>query len=811
MKNSESYIIIDSSKNIKISDDLRNAQLLQDLSGLVNMDQDDELGKEINKFFIYLLPQNKEGNVLNANYALSKKILNDLKLTKQSEENKFKDYLTEIMNKDVKLCFSLTRDITEKLSFILAIIYKNVKKSKKFNKFEELTEFIKKTSLKENKSILEDYNKNNIKNEMDLFIEKKNKTSENIINHSFATPNVKMLNDFDKKGNLYIYTETKKYNNYLNLQEIFILREKFSFVKKLKFTLKRNKDNNDTFEEKDTINNIFLLFNLEWLFPIAFEIKIDLSNDDILNYIISSNKNRYNFLLKKSKSFKKMTNYSRESQKKVLDGNETSNFETVTDFEIISKDSEDESLSMISSNKGSRYEDPKIQENFIKTYISSLEMLIIYWYFLGNINGIKVFKFNIPINLEDKIVSMLKERNITLFELNLLSNIKTDEILEVTGYFNSLDDKLFQQILTFLMKTTNLKKCYMNFFPNEEYFKPEFLLNIYMNNERKIKENLFQGKNLSENLDIFLLKQMAKKFGTNLEKFFVFASNQLPEELYLIFDMPSLFNQIDCYEIIIIKFILNLLMSIDDVKGKKLHSLNIIASQLPFDNRKHPFLNNIFKNIQLYNNNDSPLKKLSLEFKIFEIPNFYRIIPSKITYLSIKYFDLITFEYFAEYITSVEFNCHTELRSLKIGLSNTILYMEQCFSLILKLLVECPKKLEEIYIYTSLYTNFDYVRTILEKTNYNKIEKIHMQFNKNSLVDEKLKKMNDSKTEKQKNEYFQNLYYVIKDEKSKQKILNVMYIIGNKYNKNFMDFNIYLAIERLLNSKDKKKVIIEYK
>ena len=200
MKNSESYIIIDSSKNIKISDDLRNAELLQDLSRSVNMDQDDELGKEINKFFIYLLPQNKEGNVLNANYALSKKILNDLKLTKQSEENKFKDYLTEIMNKDVKLCFNLTRDITEKLSFILAIIYKNVKKSKKFNKFEELTEFIKTTSLKENKSILEDYNKNNIKNEMDLIIEKKNKTSENIINHSFATPNVKMLNDFDKKG-----------------------------------------------------------------------------------------------------------------------------------------------------------------------------------------------------------------------------------------------------------------------------------------------------------------------------------------------------------------------------------------------------------------------------------------------------------------------------------------------------------------------------------------------------------------------------------------------------------------------------------
>ena len=208
------------------------------------------------------------------------------------------------------------------------------------------------------------------------------------------------------------------------------------------------------------------------------------------------------------------------------------------------------------------------------------------------------------------------------------------------------------------------------------------------------------------------------------------------------------------------------------------------------------------------------LPKLTLKLKMAGLTNIYKIIPYHVNYLSLGTFDFESFEYFVEYITSAEFNIHSIIKSLQIGLSNSITSMEQCYDLLLKLLVEYPKNLEEISIYTNINTNYFYIKKLLEKTNYNKIEKIFIQFSKNSLKDKDLKNKYGRKLELLKDNRdnnFMNLFFVKINEKDKDKILRIMYKIGKKYNKNFMDCNIFLEMEKFLSQKDKKQVIIQYK
>ena len=106
------------------------------------------------------------------------------------------------------------------------------------------------------------------------------------------------------------------------------------------------------------------------------------------------------------------------------------------------------------------------------------------------------------------------------------------------------------------------------------------------------------------------------------------------------------------------------------------------------------------------------------------------------------------------------------------------------------------------------------IKKLLDKTNYNKIEKIFLQFSKNSLKDKDLqlkygKKLEALKDNRDNN--FTELFFINHNEKIKDKILRIMYKIGKKYNKKFMDCNIFSEIEKFISQKDRKQVIIQYK
>ena len=549
--------------------------------------------------------------------------------------------------------------------------------------------------------------------------------------------------------------------------------------------------------------------------PFFFEIELDLTNENILKDVILSNSDRYEKFLKKTKRNRKMTNYQSDYKKPIFDINKNSIFNTQEENnEVLTT-----SFSMVSSVKDNKDEEIKKKEDFLNKHKSSLEMIIIYWYFISRIDTIITCNYTIPINLEDKILLMLKDKKIFLFDFNILSNLTSiDKIVEITLDFNSLDNKLFQQVLNFLINNNKMKSCRLSFFPSEEYFEPRFLLNLLLNSDNSKGAHYIDNIRNNEDIDLFLLRKLSEFFELNMNKFFSFLLNNWSlKELSLIFDMPSILNKIDYYELIIMKLIINIFIYLDNPNniGKiLLNSLTIIADNLFLDNKKHPFLNYFFENINIFSKNNFMMQNLTLRVKMKGITNIYKIIPYHVQYLSLGIFDLEAFEYFVEYITSIEFNIHSEIKSLQVTLGNDIIYMEQCFYLLQRLLVEYPRNLEEICIYTEIIAKYDEINQLLEKTNYNKIEKIFIQFSKKSLKDKKLRNKYGKKLEKLKDnrDYnYMDLYLVRNNKKEKEKILREMYKIGKRYNTNFMDYHIFLEMEKFLLEKDKKQLIIQYK
>ena len=459
-------------------------QILMMSVNSISVDGGDNIGKELNKFFDKILPENNS-DILKTNFDLSKTIRNLNKLTKIQKFKQHEEYMTYIMNIKVDQNFVLNKDINEKLGFVISMIYKKIRKEKKkkFNNLDELYNYIDETSINYF-SILEKYYNSKESNREDIihsFIytdfsqnqnnelfnddsNNKNKMFSNINSNSRVSRLTNFnKNEFNKSifvdytSNLYKFKELKKGKKDAQIPfEIFILREKFAQVKKLKLILKRNYNLNELSSLigiRDIQNNILILLNLKWLFPHLFEMELDLTNEYILRDLILENKDKYKKFLKKTKRNKKSTYYQSESKKRVFDLYKKSIFSEQDKTNVEDYTSDLGSFSIISSVKD---DDIHKQELFLNRYMNSLEMIIIYWYFVSKIETLKNLYYTIPISLEEKITSMLKEKKIYLFEFNIFSSLSPANILDITIDFNSLDNKLFQQVLSFLYKSSKV-------------------------------------------------------------------------------------------------------------------------------------------------------------------------------------------------------------------------------------------------------------------------------------------------------------------------------------------------------------------
>ena len=503
------YIKIDGKNKLEVqSDDLMNQLLMES----VNSSLIENIGKEINKFFVKILPENKDGDILKVNYALATKIKKKFGLNKIDTKTKCEEYMNAIINMkiDPNAPLALTRDINEKLSFVLMVVFKHIKKNGKFSDYEEVKLSASKLSSCQN-GILDSLQNKNDSNpysymysndsyidDNDLY-ESENKAKTNMFfDNKVDIEPFRMSHAIQPKRNDLMNINTNMYNyksQPLKIenkipQEVFILREKFENIKIIKLGFKNQNSINSELillDQNDIIYNIFVLINLKLLFQNLMGIELDLSNEIILRDEIQDVNTKFEKVLKLTKKNRKMTYYKSENKTRIYDVYKnkillSSNNKNTTTEDIESSDTFS-SYVLISNNEQIK----KQQEKFLNKHMHSLQMIVIYWYFITLLKDIKICNFTLPINFEDKILLMLKENKIILVDFNIFANL-TGKLSEVTMDFNSLDNRLFLQILSFLFKNSELTKCHLSLFPPEDYFEPRHLFYL-LNQSGKAKIN----------------------------------------------------------------------------------------------------------------------------------------------------------------------------------------------------------------------------------------------------------------------------------------------------------------------------------
>ena len=854
-------------------------------SSTLAQENENIIGVEINKFFNLILAENKEGEPLKVNIAISNRNAKEKNINKQ---------INEILNNKFTEELVLNDELSENLAIILTTIYQKIHNKYKFSSFNELVEQINNYNLFE-RDILKEYlitDEENRKKErlnnspvkpdyvINRFItnspNKIRKTQPNLTTSKLQikSPNRKK----EKERIMYEFKPTKSDNDLPFPIEMLILKRKFHTIKKLKLIVSNSRSkkeknifDSDSFSDKDNSffnlsfssnlseknlkpkdvqNNIYVLLNLNWLFPHLIEIEIDLSNDNIVKDQISVYNSGLKYFSKLLRRNLKNTDYSQNKIKKInydpLHGSIFDNYFQLEEEEEEISNNSSESLSlkvntvneeenMFGSNLENNYSNKKIynylEENqlnnfdsLINKYQYTFQMIILYAFFISKIPQLLFCNFTIPFNFENEILRMLQLHQIYLSDFNLLSFLSEAKMIRITIDFNCLDNKAFQEVLSLLFKNNDLRVCQLNFFPSENYFIPELLLKLLqdcnsnykissINKYDKIKFGTIEPH---EDVDIFLFKKLSEYFEININKLFQAISiKSTVNELSLIFNIPSLLKKIDFYLMVILKFILNIIIAIDNMK-LNLSTFNLQTSNFFFDNNKYPFLEDFLDNIYIFLNNEIKISKLTCQMRFINIKNLYRIIPYHVTQLSLGELDLKTFIFLTKYLTSSNFSVHSKLGKLKINLSNTLLNIDECYEYLIKLLDEYPKGLKEIGINTHLKIKKEQIDFLLKKIDYNTIENMFLNFDKMSLEDAGFKTIkkdiyfinNDNII---KNDNYMKLFFVKRTHKSTNYIMsNIMYNLSLKYNKNFMDYNIFRTIEKFRCTKEEKEYIIRF-
>ena len=914
------FIKINGKNKIEEVNGEEHIQQLITFSKTLTIENEDNIGQEMNKFFNLILNENKEGEALKVNIAISNRFYKDKSINK---------YINLILNKKENTNLVLTEELSENISIILTNAYQKIKNNNKIANFDELVEKINNYNFSE-EDILKKYLINrDIQNSEEFFSPQK--SSEYIINisrYTTADPYKKNFDKIDIKNRITVakspnknkYNKRMINNNYNDKNddilyeykefkndkfselppEMLILRRKFQKVKKLKLIITshtRNRSNYNVFssnsynsdenninasynnsnyndnninegilQKKDVDNNIFVLLNLNWLFPQLIEIEIDLSNDNLIKDQIKLYKHELKIFSKVIKREIKRTNYPLEETKEKINfdplrgsifpnyfqlqeeiHNDNSNSYSLKINEFSEEDNNSDK-NIIDNAENNNIANNNIEnnniiidennnkignnnlannfDNFIKKYEYAFQMIIIYGFFISKIPKLFFCNFTIPFNLEREIIRMLQIHEIYFSDFNFLSFLSDVKMIRITIDFNSLDNRAFGEVLSLLVKNNNLLICQLNFFPSENNFETEILYKLLQDNNpnyksisfNKINKKIMKEIEPYEDIDNFLLRKLSDYFEININKLFqTICIKSTVTELSLIFNIPSLINKIEYYLIIILKLIMNLFIVIDNSK-LNLSSFILQVDNFSFDSKKYPYLIEFLNKIYIFSNKELKLSKLTCQMKFLNITNIYRIIPYNINELSIGEFDCLSFMCFIDYITSSEFSVHSKLNKLKINLINTIFFIDDIFDYFLKLFSEFPKNLKEISIDTELSITLEQLNKLLNITNYNTIENIFMTFSKKSLNDKGYDgKINNeifymSKDKVLNDENYIDLFFIKRNIKTIRNIkTNIMINIGLKYNRKFMDYNIFKNLEKFLCKNCKKKYIIQFK
>ena len=319
-----------------------------------------------------------------------------------------------------------------------------------------------------------------------------------------------------------------------------------------------------------------------------------------------------------------------------------------------------------------------------------------------------------------------------LYPINLLHSLSLE--------FNSMENESFQNIMSFIQNNSNLKNLSVNFFSqNQEIYSNPLLVklseengirlkSIFLNTGNYISTIMYKNDGEFENL---LINKVLPNFELNIEKFFILLQTKKQLDcLTLIFEQPKLLLNNENYFWVIMKFLFNIFLMLNREKFQ-LQELKLIAPNLNFDNKKNPLIESFLDGINL-NNKNKNLIRFSLQAQISKLPNICNLISKNIEILILGDFDLDTFKSFITFYQSENFIQESNLNSLSIILSKSLIdydSFKETFSNLIQ--GNQPKNLIQIEFECNIKIPAFDLSQILLKTNGNTIEKYSFKFKVN--------------------------------------------------------------------------------
>ena len=277
--------------------------------------------------------------------------------------------------------------------------------------------------------------------------------------------------------------------------------------------------------------------------------------------------------------------------------------------------------------------------------------------------------------------------------------------------FNSLDIFIFNKLLDIFYMNMSLTSINISFFSADISYLLSNLFQIYSEQLKTYSEikNYISIKGSNFNTDEFekkILDDISSRFCENLEILFeLFKKKKDLKELGLNFDMPIILSNNNNYKISIFKFILNILMLVDNNESNhksSIKKLTILAPKIIFDSKKEKNIDNFFKNISIYYKTKT-LINLNLQFQFYKISYIQNLISTNLFTLNIGDLDIYTFDKLIQYLTCYDFSINSNLSHLSIKL----LGMFTNFNIQMKLLLQrlfniSLRNLLELKLFTNL-------------------------------------------------------------------------------------------------------------
>lgn len=705
--------------------------------------EDEEVGKEINKFFDKLIPNNSS-DLLLINKEISDKYFKNYPFS----DNNFYSIVNKFLGTDFRMHFEFNKENTEILAKILVFLYKlfkNKTKAKKYNlksyqhllikinetnkAFDAVSIFLNKDKLKDLNSFISttagslDRKYSSGLHKMPSFSSKSDVNSDNK-NSSYSK------NTFNR-ALYYQYPNPSKNIKLSKLDlpvELYFILNKLVTVKKLTFSL-------DSINQQRKEEILLILLNSEWVFPNVFEIEFDLQNEELEEALNSIFQNRLDYISKKNL---RTTNYESSIKSKATwktQNNEDNEINLITsltnpnstqfyekddlsslpfrDTTFISGESgeEDRRLSFFSGQKTKRNKHTLTSlTQYVSKNLDPFETVIIYSYFAAKMKNIKLFSLIFQDTYKDEIERTMKLQNIILFNFNFLNFIlKLENLTELSVEFNSLDMKSFEKIISLIHKNSSLQKLRISFFSAEKNYSPSGLYKLYTSLQYN-SNALFFNKDGSSNknkhyqlleADQIIVNELLQNFEENIEKLFFILLTKLTSmnEITLFFDIPSLITENDMYIIILLKLIINFFIMLT-YDQSLFREVKIIAPYLKFDNRKFPIIEELLDEISLEEN--KKLESFALQLQMYKVINVHNLLSTRFKKLTLGDLDKESFESFMTSYSREDFLSKSDLLTIKLTLSIIVIEYEEVESLVKTFLTIKPKKLEEIQLFSSL-------------------------------------------------------------------------------------------------------------